>query len=141
MPTAHLDLSSVDPRHAHKDLERTLSSCSIRAGYGSRQDAGAICHETPRLFLPQPHALTGAIDDNRATPAVCLSLIIRRNLKRERLVALEHRAAVQADAGDAHSPDAGEVVARGEMNDHPAPSGNASALNVAESNVALSYQR
>ena len=63
---------------------------------------GVICQDRPHLSLHQPQALScAAVADDRVPVAVRLGLVGGRDLERERLVVLERRPAVEAEARDA----------------------------------------
>src|SRR4030088_357189 len=91
----------VDFLHAHHGIECAL--CFIAAGrhrlcQHARRD---LPGEAPSVLAPAARTLLASIADNGVPVAVGLLLIVGGDLKRESLVMLERRTAVEANTGDA----------------------------------------
>src|SRR5437870_3419670 len=91
----------VDLLHRHHRLEGALGlSATGRQRVGQRA-RGDLPGEAPAVLAPTACAFLAAIADNRIPVAVRLRLIVRGDLKGERLAVLERRAAVETEAGNA----------------------------------------
>ena len=111
-PPRLLDGGDVDLLHRHHRVERPLrlgSAGRERLGQCARRD---LPREAPAVLAPAAGALLAAVADDGVPVAVGLFLIVGRDLEGKRLAVLEHRAAVQAEAGDAEDRELdGEDVA------------------------------
>ena len=101
-PPRRLDRGNVDFSHRHHGFECALGDRRIGVGY--RRDEGArhdLPLQAPPILAPAALACLPAIADDRVPQAVGFGLVVGSDLKRERLVVPELRAAVQPQAGDA----------------------------------------
>src|SRR5205823_1121421 len=100
-PPRGFDGGDVDLLHRHHRLEGTLclaaASCKRLGGHARSHLPG----ETPAVLAPTTLTLLAAIADDRVPVAVCLFLIVCRDLKRKGLAVLEVRTAVEAETGNA----------------------------------------
>ncbi len=97
-----LDGGDVDLLHRHHRLEGTLGLAAAGRqclGERARRD---LPGEPPAVLAPAALTLLAAIADDRVPVAVRLFLRVRRDLKGKGLAVPELRAAVEAEAGDAH---------------------------------------
>src|SRR6266702_7536089 len=97
------DRGDVDLFHFHHRLERALRGRTIRIGRCFQQYSwGDLPGQAPFVLAPSACALGAAIADDGIPVAIGLGLVLGNDLKRKGLIVLESRAAIQADAGDAH---------------------------------------
>src|SRR5205823_8481214 len=99
-PPRGFDGGDVDLLHRHHRLEGTLclaaASCKRLGGHARSH----LPRETAAVLAPPTLTLLAAIADDRVPVAVCLFLIVCRDLKRKGLAVLELRTAVEAEAGN-----------------------------------------
>src|SRR5262249_26905635 len=93
----------VDLLHRHHGLESTLGLIATNRkciGEGARGD---LPGEAPTVLAPTALAFLAAIADDRVPVAVCLFLILRRDLEGKRLAVPERGAAVETETGNAQN--------------------------------------
>jgi len=104
-PTASscLDRGDVDLLHLHHRIERALGSSRIGVRDRLRQrDRGNLPGQSPFVLAPAARALLAAVADDRVPVTICFVLVSGGDLKRECFVVLEHRSAVEPEAGNPH---------------------------------------
>ena len=95
-----LDRRDIDFCHVHHCAESASRFFTVngqRLGQHAWRD---LPGDAPPILAPAACALFTAIADDRVPVAVSITLIFRGDLERERLVVLEHRAAIETGAGD-----------------------------------------
>lgn len=98
-----VDLRDVNLSHLHHRIKDALGDNSIRAGDRLRQgDRRNLPVQTPSVFAPATLALFAAARDDGVPVAVRFGLIGGCDLKRERPVVIDTRAAVESDTGNAN---------------------------------------
>src|SRR5258706_11562671 len=96
-----LDGGDVDLLHRHHRLEGALGLSATGRQRLGQHARGDLPGEAPAVLAPTARAFLAAIADNRIPVAVRLRLIVRGDLKGERLAVLERLAAVETEAGNA----------------------------------------
>ena len=100
-PARGLDRGDVDLPHRHHGFHGPLRGSSIRVGHGFEQHTRRdLPGEAPAILAPAAGALLAAVADDRVPVPIGLGLASGCDLKRERLVVLEIRPAVEPEAGD-----------------------------------------
>lgn len=106
-----LDGGDIDLPHLHHGFKSPSGRRTIRVGNGRGQHTRRdLPGQPPAVLAPAALAFLAAVADDGVPQAIRFLLIVRRNLKRKRLVVLEDRAAVQAQAGDSFSNHSTVVV-------------------------------
>src|ERR1035438_3003224 len=102
-PPRCLDYGDVYLLHWHHCFERALCRCWIAIRERCNKGAWVDLPRHPPLVLtPAALAFLAAISHDCVPQAVGFSLVVGRDLKRERLVVRELRPAIKPDAGDAN---------------------------------------
>src|SRR5262245_42289318 len=89
-----LDGGDVDFLHRHHGLEGTLCLTATSRKRIDECARGDLPGDAPAILAPTALAFLAAIADDRVPVAVCLFLILRRDLKGKRLAVRERFAAV-----------------------------------------------
>src|SRR5437660_109926 len=98
-----LDRGHVDFLHRHHRLEGTLSLVATGRECVGQRARGDLPGDPPAVFAPTALTFLSAIVDDRIPVAVCLFLVVRRDLERKGLAVPERRAAVETETGNAHN--------------------------------------
>src|SRR5690606_33368028 len=84
--TCGLDGGDVDLAHLHHRFERAPGRGAVRIGEGLGQGARRDLPRQPPLVLaPAAGAFFAAVSDDGVPQAVCLFLVVGRDLERERI--------------------------------------------------------
>src|SRR5258708_38436436 len=102
-PTSRLDGGDIDFLHRHHRVEGTPCFIATSGQRVGQRAWGDLPGESPAVLAPTTSALRPAVCDDRIPVAVCLFLIVRRDLERKGLAVLEHRAAVDTETGNAQN--------------------------------------
>ena len=106
-----LDDGDIDLPHLHHGFKSPFGRRAVRVGNGCGQHTRRdLPGQPPAVLAPAALTLLAAIADDGIPQPVRFLLIVGRDLKRKRLVVLEDRAAVQAQAGDSFSNHSTVVV-------------------------------
>src|SRR6187431_517693 len=95
------DGGDVDLLHRHHRVEGTLRLSAARRQRVGQDAWGDLPRQAPAVLAPAARTFLAAIADDRVPVAVRLFLRVRRDLEREGLAVLEHRAAVEPETGNA----------------------------------------
>src|SRR6476620_6238222 len=100
-PPRCLNGGHIDLPHRHHRLEGALRLIATSRYSLSQHARGNLPGETPAVLAPTALAFRAAIADDRVPVAVCLFLILRRDLEGKGLAVSELRATVETETGNA----------------------------------------
>src|SRR5258708_40160615 len=87
-PTSRLDGGDIDFLHRHHRVEGTPCFIATSGQRVGQRAWGDLPGESPAVLAPTTSALRPAVCDDRIPVALCLFLIVRRDLERKGLAVL-----------------------------------------------------